>query len=97
VTSFAVDVFTRMTFDGIVPNEEDGALGQEVSQEKSAQGTSQLESRPPSRREDPLRGSAMSRGPWAEGSQEVGDSTPSSGENRTNEYGLSQKICDSFS
>ena len=35
MTGFAVDMFTRMTFDRIVADEQNGVLGQEVSQEKS--------------------------------------------------------------
>jgi transcriptional regulator with XRE-family HTH domain len=93
MASFAVDMISRMTFHRIIAREQNRALRQEVLQEKSAQGTSQLECGPTSLREDPLIGlredpligSGMSRCQWTESSQKVSNRVPSSGENGTDE------------
>ena len=80
VPGLAVDHLAGVAVDGVVADEDDRAIGDQVAEYEAGQGTAEVEGRPGGSGEDTLVVGAMSGGEPAEGAREVGDGATAGGQ-----------------
>jgi hypothetical protein len=69
-----------MAVNGVITDQDDGAVGDGMSQEEARQGTAEVQGRPGGAGEDALVVGAMSGGEPAEGAEQVRDGAPAGGQ-----------------
>src|SRR5579872_760743 len=83
MSRLAVDMFAFVPIDRVVPDQNDGSRGDEVSQEEDRQDASKFECRPGSAGENALVGGAVSGREVLERAEDVGDGSPPGGQKRS--------------
>src|SRR5689334_214279 len=79
MAGLAIDLLPLVAVNGVVADEGDGSIGDEMVEEESRQSTAQFEAGPAGIREDALEAGAVSGRQSAECPQEVGDGASAAG------------------
>jgi hypothetical protein len=87
MSCLAVDVLALVPVNGVIADQGDDTVGEEMLKQKPGERASQRDSRPRRAGQDALVVGEMSRREMPEGANDVGDGAPPGGQHRADQQG----------